>query len=126
MTDQSPLAVGLAAEHAVIFAYGPIGARLQREHVELARDADTAHRRRRDALLLRLAEQGVPAPAAAPSYTLPFAVTDAADALRLAVHVEERTAGVWRSLLARTEADERRLVLDALTDCAVRATAWRM
>jgi len=126
MTDQPPLAVGLAAEHAVIFAYGPIGARLEREHVGLARDADSAHRARRDALLLRLAEQGVTPPAAAASYTLPFAVTDAADALRLAVHVEERTAGVWRSLLAYTEADERQLALDALVDCAVRATEWRM
>lgn len=126
MTDQPPLAAGLAAEHAVIFAYGPIGARLEGDHAALARDAEAAHRRRRDALLLRLSASGATPPAAAPAYALPFEVTDAASALRLAVHVEDRTAGVWRSLLARTEAEERQLALDALVDCAVRATTWRL
>lgn len=124
MTEPSPLAVGLAAEYAAIFAYGPIGARLDGEPERLAREAEAAHRQRRDVLLLRLSAQRITAPAAAPAYELPFEVDGAAAALRLAAHVEEHTAGVWRSLLPRTQ-EERQLVLDALVDCAVRATGWR-
>ncbi len=125
MTEQSPLATGLAAEHAAIYAYGPIGARLDGEPAELARAAEAAHRQRRDALLLHLASRGLATPAAAPAYALPFDVADSAAALRLAIHIEERTAGVWRSLLGHTEAEDRRTALDAFVDCAVRAAGWR-
>lgn len=126
MIEQSPLIVGLAAEYAVIFAYGPIGAKLDDELARLAQEAEETHRQRRDTLLLRLTGQGVTPPGAAPAYALPFEIIDAESALRLAVHVEERTAGVWRSLLARTEAEERQMALAALVDCAVRATDWRL
>lgn len=126
MTEPPPLAIALAAEHATIFAYGPIGAHLDDERADLAREAEAAHRERRDVLLVRLAGQGAEPPAAAPSYVLPFEVTDASSALRLAVQVEESATGVWRTLLARTEDEDRRLALDAMVDCAVRATNWRV
>jgi hypothetical protein len=119
------LDVGLAAEHAAIFAYGPIGARLGGTAAAEARAADLAHRNRRDALVLRLAALGAtPSPAAA-AYALPFPITDKASALRLATQIEERTAAVWRAALPRTTDADRRTALDALIDCAVRATRWR-
>jgi len=40
----------LVAEHAAIFGYGPIGARLDASTVPLALQAEAAHRGRRDAL----------------------------------------------------------------------------
>ncbi|RKR90798.1 uncharacterized protein DUF4439 [Micromonospora pisi] len=119
------LEAALTAEYAAIFAYGPIGVRLKGAAATDARAAEAAHRTRRDALVLLLTTGGGKAPAAAASYELPFPVTDAAAAVRLAVEIEERTAGIWRAALAGTTGAERERALDALTDCAVRATRWR-
>ncbi|HEU4420926.1 MAG TPA: ferritin-like domain-containing protein [Pilimelia sp.] len=124
MTTEA-LAAALAGEHAAIFAYGVIGARLDRGRVGDARAAEAAHRNRRDTALVRLAAAGATPPPAQPAYALPFPVPDQRAALRLAVQVEERTAALWRAALRETEGADRRLALDALTDCAVRATRWR-
>nr|MDT0661398.1 ferritin-like domain-containing protein [Micromonospora sp. DSM 115978] len=115
----------LAAEHAAIFAYGPIGVRLTGPAAREARSAEAAHRTRRDALVVLLTAGGASAAPAAPSYTLPFPVGDAAAALRLAIEIEERTAAVWRSALPATNGEQRTQVLAGLTDAAVRATRWR-
>lgn len=138
MTAEERLTDALRAEYAAIYAYGVLGAHLEGPTVALARQADLAHRARRDALLVRLAAgapQGsatpsatTPAgqpPAAEPAYALPGRVTDQASALNLAVLVEERTAAVWRAALPDTAGTDRRLALDALLDCAVRATRTR-
>jgi Domain of unknown function (DUF4439) len=119
------LVAALRAEHAAIYGYGVVGARLDTAIVVLAVQAEAAHRSRRDALLLHLAGKGVAAPVAEPAYALPHPVTDQPSALRLAVVIEERTAVTWRAALAETEGVERRLALDALVDCAVRATRAR-
>jgi hypothetical protein len=119
------LAAALAAEHAAIYAYGPIGARLTGDAAKQAREAEAAHRRRRDSLVLLLTTRGDEVPGAAAGYELPFPVTDEASALRLAVQVEERTAAVWRAALPATEGAERTRALDGLTDAAIRATRWR-
>ncbi|HEX5543379.1 MAG TPA: ferritin-like domain-containing protein [Micromonospora sp.] len=119
------LAAALAAEYAAIFAYGPIGVRLKGGAVEQARAAEAAHRTRRDRLVVLLGAGGGKVPAAEPAYALPFAVTDSASAMRLAIEVEERTAAVWRAALPATTGNQRAQALDGLTDCAVRATRWR-
>jgi Domain of unknown function (DUF4439) len=119
------LTAALAAEHAAIFAYGPIGVRLTGRSRAQARDAEAEHRDRRDALVLALGAGGGAVPAAAPAYALPFPVTDQASALRLAIQVEERTAAAWRAALPATTGDDRSRALAALTDAAVRATRWR-
>jgi hypothetical protein len=120
------LAAALAGEHAAIFAYGPIGARLDRRTAAQGRAAEASHRARRDALLLRLSAAQVTPPPAAPAYALPYPVTNRATALRLAVQIEERTGGLWRAALRETTDADRRMALDALTDCAVRATRFRL
>jgi hypothetical protein len=115
----------LAAEHAAIYAYGAVGAHLTGAAATAARNAEAAHRARRDALVLRLSSGGAkPAPADV-AYGLPFPVTDQASALRLATEVEQRTGAIWRSALASTTGEEREAALDALVDCAVRATGFR-
>jgi hypothetical protein len=120
-----PLAAALAAEHAAIFGYGVVGGHLTGPDQEAARQADAAHRARRDALLIRLTAAKKDIPAAAPAYKLPFPVTDRASAVRLAIALEERTGRVWRLALTANTGEVRKLSLDALTDCAVRATRWR-
>jgi len=122
---QERLGAALRAEHAAIFAYGTVGARLAAGSVDLAVQAEAAHRARRDALVLRLAGTGTPPAVAEPAYALPHPVTDQASALRLAVGVEERTAAIWQAALPDTDGEDRRLALDALVDCAVRAVRLR-
>ncbi|HZN18361.1 MAG TPA: ferritin-like domain-containing protein [Micromonosporaceae bacterium] len=119
------LVAALAAEHAAIYGYGVAGAQLTGATQEAARQAEAAHRTRRDALLVRLTADGASAPPAEPAYALPFPVTGPVAAARLGVHLEERAAAVWRRALVATTGPTRRLALDALVDCAVRATRWR-
>ena len=121
------LQAALAAEHAVVWGYGVVGARVEEALLPAARAADSAHRDRRDAtaaMVRRLGADPVPTQA---SYALPFPVTDRRGALRLAVHLEEGDAAAWRYAVAATEDRAvRRTALAALTDAAVRATRWRL
>jgi hypothetical protein len=119
------LAAALSAEHAAIFGYGVVGAHLDPATQKEARDSETAHRNRRDDLLLRLSAASATAPPAAAAYTLPFPVTDKDTAIKLAVNLEEGTARAWRAAVGAGTGDERKLALEALTDCAVRATQWK-
>jgi ferritin-like protein len=119
------LAAAFSAENAAIYAYGLVGVRLTGSAANEARAAEAAHRARRDALIAPLTEGGSTPPPAASAYALPFPVTDPASALRLAVEIEQGTAAVWRAALPTTTGDQRTTALDALTDCAVRATRWR-
>jgi ferritin-like protein len=119
------LRAALAAEHAAIYGYGVAGAYLNGEARTLARQAELEHRDRRDAVALRIEAAGGQLVAAAPAYTLPVEVTDAASAMRLAVALEEGAAGAWREALGATVDEERRLALDAFIASAVMATRWR-
>lgn len=126
-TPIEALVKALAAEHATIWGYGIVGAHLPAAEQALAKVADRAHRARRDALTLALvARLPSPAPAAA-SYELPFPVTDAASARRLAVHLEERVAAIWRAALSSvTDLPDRQLAVSALTEAATRGVQWRL
>ena len=123
MSEQ--LSAALAAEEAAIYAYGVLGVHLARGDVIEARRAEQAHRTRRDAAVSRLAAlhaSTAPPPAA---YRLPFPVTDAASALKLAIHVEDGVAAAWYAVLPASEGGDRTAALAALADAAVRATRWR-
>jgi len=124
-SGEDGLAAALAAEHAAIFGYGVVGAHLDNAGKAVARQAEAVHRARRDALIVRLASQGATPPPSRPAYALPFAVKDKASAQRLAVALEDRVAQAWALAIANTAGAERKLALDALMDCAVRATHWR-
>jgi len=119
------LVAALQAEHAAIYGYGVAGSKLDGTSINLARNADAAHRTRRDALFVRLAGDGVTPPPNAPAYQLPFPVTDRASALKLIVLMEERTAAQWRLALPVSTGEVRRLALDALIDCTTRAVNFR-
>ncbi len=120
----------LVAEYAAIFGYGAAGAHLPPTLVAQAQQDELAHRQRRDALLVRLGDATAgdassPPPSAQAGYVLPFPVTDAPSAVRLATALEERAAAIWRQALPDTDGDSRKLALDALVDCALRAARWR-
>ncbi|MCW3844902.1 ferritin-like domain-containing protein [Micromonospora yasonensis] len=119
------LAEALTAEYAAIWAYGVIGVHLAEGARQAARSAEAAHRTRRDALILQLSGGGGQVPADRAGYALPYPVTDRTSALKLAVEIEERTAGHWRAALPHTTGADRNRALAALTDCALRATRWR-
>jgi hypothetical protein len=127
-TGQVPaLQTALAAEHAVIWGYGVVGAHVGDALVARVRDADNAHRILRDETIALITRYGGTPVATEPEYALPFPVTDRGSALRLAVHLEEGAAAAWRYAVAATDdVQVRRTALTALSDAAVRATRWRL
>lgn len=120
------LAEALEREHAAVFSYGVITAFSLPERRSFVTAVADEHRTRRDLLTGLLSTLQVPAPAAAPAYSLPVEVDSAATAAELAVTVERECAVAWRAVTER--ADHRRLRelgTAALAECAVRTAQWR-
>ena len=121
------LQAALAAEHAVVWGYGVVGGRADAALLPAVREADQAHRDRRDATAALVRRYGGEPIPTEPAYELPFPVPDRKAALRLAVHLEEGAAAAWRYAVAATDdVTVRRFALTALSDAAVRATRWRL
>ncbi|MEV6977871.1 ferritin-like domain-containing protein [Kitasatospora sp. NPDC093806] len=115
----------LSAEHAAVYGYGVVGARLPDDQQRAeARSSLAAHQARRDAWQRLLGSAGATPTAAAAGYQLPFPVTDAAAATRLAAHLETRLTGVYADLVAAVPSAQRGLAADALRECALRAQRW--
>ena len=117
----------LAGEHAAIYGYGVVGARLAGRGLAAAASGFEGHRRRRDVLELLIRARGAEPVASAPAYVLPFAVHRPADAFRLAVLIEERLAAMYVAVLGVTDdATVRRTAALVLQEVAARATTWRV
>ncbi|MFJ5072454.1 DUF4439 domain-containing protein [Kitasatospora sp. NPDC088556] len=115
----------LGAEHAAIYGYGVVGARLPEDQQRTdARPAYAAHEARRDAWQRLIGSLGATPAAAAGGYQLPFAVTDAAGATKLAAHLETRLTTVYADLVAAVPGPQRGTAADALRDSALRAHRW--
>ncbi|MEE1931068.1 DUF4439 domain-containing protein [Streptomyces sp. TRM 70351] len=115
----------LAAEHAAVYGYGVVGARAGERGRAAAREALTAHRARRNALVRTVRELGGrPEPALA-AYALPYAVPDAAAAARLAADLEDRVAGVYADLVRAATGERRVEAAEALREAALRSARWR-
>ncbi|MFJ8436901.1 ferritin-like domain-containing protein [Kitasatospora sp. NPDC094019] len=121
----APFQDALGAEHAAVYGYGVVGARVSDDGQRTAaRTALAAHQARRDAWQRLLAGSGASPDAAAAGYRLPFPVTDAASAGRLAAHLETRLATVYADLVAAVPAPQRPSAADALRESALRARQW--
>ncbi|WP_053650714.1 ferritin-like domain-containing protein, partial [Streptomyces sp. XY431] len=121
----APFQDALGAEHAAVYGYGVVGARLSDDGQRTAaRTALAAHQARRDAWQRLLAGGGATPDPAAAGYRLPFPVTDAASAGRLAAHLETRLATVYADLVAAVPTPQRPLAADALRESALRAHQW--
>ncbi|MFD8105490.1 ferritin-like domain-containing protein [Streptomyces microflavus] len=115
----------LAAEHAAVYGYGVLGARVPEKRRTEASAAYDGHRARRDALQRTVRDLGGAPVAADAAYALPFAVADTASALRLAAVLEDRIAGACSDLVRATEGPARADAAGALREAAVRAARWR-
>ena len=121
MTEADVLGGLLAAEHAAVYAYGGIGARLDERRRVAALAAYDAHRVLRDSLLARMRARGLATPGPALAYALP-----PGSPVQQAIAVETDLSARWRDLVGSTDsADLRALAVRALADAAVRASRWR-
>ena len=114
----------LEAEHAAVYGYGVLGARLAPTPRELALLAFDSHRARRDQLAAALRQRGAEPDRAPAAYDVSVASTP--EALALAVRLEEGLAVRWRDLVGGTdERALRELALAGLRESALRAAQWR-
>lgn len=119
------LAELLEGEHAVVYGYGVLGARLDSPSRDLALLAYDSHRTRRDQLAARLRERGSDPEPPPPAYDV--SVGSTAEALALAIRLEEGLTLRWRDLVGGTDDRQlRQLGLAGLQECAVRAAQWRV
>ncbi|WP_019634039.1 DUF4439 domain-containing protein [Actinomadura atramentaria] len=119
------LGAAVAAEHAAVYGYGVLGARLSGAARETATLVWNAHRAARDALADRLTALGAPVPAAAPVYRLPVRATDARSAARLAALLEDGVAAGYAGLAGAADPALRTLAARAMQEAARRAAHWR-
>ena len=116
----------VAAEHAAIYGYGLVSARVMPDQNDLVSEAVAQHRDRREAALSLLKERSVTAPLPAAGYQLPFPVTGPIGAGKLAVQMESDCAVAWRAVLEQSDSEQdRTFALTALTQCALMAAKWR-
>lgn len=128
MTATGALQQALELEHQVVYGYGVVGAQLSGPPRRLAAERLAAHQLARDRLATLLRRNGRrPAPGR-PAYGLPFPVTDATAALRLAAALEDAAAGAAWDLTAATgpRTTSRQLGVTALADAATAAARWRL
>ncbi|MEW9532288.1 ferritin-like domain-containing protein [Microbispora sp. NPDC049125] len=119
------LAKALSAEHAAVYAYGVVGGRTSGRLRARATSAFDAHRARRDRLRTLIEQRGGRPAEPGPMYRLPFEVRTTADAVRLAVIVEERLTTAYLELAADRDPALRRLAAAAAQECATRAYGWQ-
>jgi hypothetical protein len=105
------LQAAVAGEHAAVYGYAAIC-------------AYAAHEARRDTWQHLLNTTGATPAAAAPGYQLPFPVTDAPSATRLAATLETRLTTVYATLVAGTTGPLRLQAATALREAALAAKHW--
>ncbi|MGI5160184.1 ferritin-like domain-containing protein [Microbispora sp. CA-102843] len=115
----------LSAEHAAVYAYGVIGGKMSGALLRRATAGFDAHRARRDQLRTLIAQRGGTPAEPGTAYRLPFAVRRPADAVRLAVLVEQRVTTAYLELAADRDPALRRIAALAAQECATRAYGWQ-
>jgi len=115
----------LAAENAAIFGYGVAGAYLIGRQRATATAYWNEHRSARDTLAGLLRARGEQPAAAAEAYKLPFGVHSAAEAVRLAIFLENGVTAAYLGLVGAGDAGLRAFGARAMQDAAIRATSWR-
>lgn len=118
------LRAALAAENAAVFGYGVAGAHLAGPRRAAATAYWDDHREARDALAALLRARGQQQ-AAADAYRLPSGVHDAAEAVSLAVVLEDGVTAGYLGLVAAGDTRLRAFAARAMQDSAVRAAFWR-
>jgi len=116
----------LSAEHAAVYGYGLVGARLTLTEEAGAAAALAAHQNRRDAVIRLIRDQGGTPVAALPAYVPKRPLIDRPAAIQLAVTLEEDCAAACTGVVSATvDPSIRRTAAGWLTDVAVRDELWR-
>ncbi len=115
----------LAAEHAVVYAYGVAGAHLTGPPRARATRGWASHRAARDGLTALLVDRNATPVAPAPAYALPTPVTSPAAALDLLLLVEVRLAATYADAVADLDGDLRTTTARGLTTAALAGAHWR-
>ena len=123
--EVTALQAALAAEHAAVYGYGVTGAMLSGADRTAAQADYRAHQVARDTLHALLVKRGVTPVAASAVYELPFAVTDARSARRLAAVLEEGVTQAYLGVVAVADQKLRLFAALAMQPAAERAAAWR-
>lgn len=121
----SALQDALAAEHAAVYGYGVAGAMLAGAQRSEARADWHAHLLARDTLEVMISGLGATPVAASPAYRLPFPVTGANSARRLAAVLEEGVTRAYLVVVAVSDRKVRSFGALAMQRPASRAVAWR-
>lgn len=114
----------LRREHAAVYGYGVVGAHLRGAERKKAAAHLDAHRATREQLeaLVRARDAAPVQPSA--SYRLPFRVTDAATAHRLAIRLERASLGAHVALVGAATRSVRRRAIVAMQQAAARQAHW--
>lgn len=123
--DVAALQAALAAEHAAVYGYGIVGSMLSGASQATAYKDWVAHQVARDTLEAMLTKLGATPVAASPAYELPFAVTNAQEASRLAAALEEGVTRAYLAVVAVSNRALRSFGALAMQPPASRAAAWR-
>jgi hypothetical protein len=123
-TGVTALQAALAAEHAAVYGYGVAGAMLTGAGQAQAKADYLAHQLARDTLQAMLTKLGATPVAASPAYQLPFTVSTAAAAGRLAAVLEEGVTRAYLGLVAVSDPNLRSFAARAMQTSATRATSW--
>jgi hypothetical protein len=119
------LQAALAAEDAAIFGYGVAGAHLSGSGKSAAEQDWTGHNEARDTLTAMISALGATPVTAQAYYRLPFAVTNAASAVKLAAYLEDGVTRAYLSLVAVSGQKWRTFGALAMQASAQRAAFWR-
>lgn len=114
----------LAGEHAAVYAYGVVTARVSDRLRERATAGWQAHVLRRDALEETLLHAGVTPPAAAAAYGLGTMTPGSTGAVALATRVEAAVTEVAVQAVRLTRAQHRTEAAVAVVDAARRQASW--
>ncbi|MFC0041139.1 DUF4439 domain-containing protein [Actinomadura rayongensis] len=125
MSLADELGAALEAEHAAVYGYGVLGARLSGPARVTAVAAWNAHRAARDALAARLTALGARAPAAAPAYALPVKPASPTAAARLAALLEDGVVAGYAGLAGASDPAVRTFAAGAMQEAVRRAVRWR-
>jgi hypothetical protein len=120
-----PLQQALAGEHAAIYGYGVIGARLAPQQRRIAVAARNAHRSARDQLARLITSAGGAPVAAQDDYVVDVATANQTRLRNDLAGIEDRLCVLYAELVLSSQEDQRRLGIDQMQATAVRATGWR-
>ena len=125
MTLVDSLQAALAGEHAAVYGYGVIGARLAGTSSAVrARSGYDTHRARRSSLRTAIAGAGAEPVAAEAAYDLGGPVLTPAQAKALAARIELAAAATYADVVAASDGAARGIPASWLSDAAVRAAVW--